>query len=55
MTLQVEWLRWHDPISVVGTPSRSECYGASLRLGAGPVASATRPTPPSDHPPGMGR
>jgi hypothetical protein len=20
-------LRWHDPISVVGAPSRSECYG----------------------------
>ena len=27
MTLQVEGLRWHDPISVVGAPSRSECYG----------------------------
>ena len=27
MTLHVEGLRWHDPISVVGAPSRSECYG----------------------------
>ena len=27
MTLQVEGLRWLDPISVVGAPSRSECYG----------------------------
>ena len=27
MTIQVEGLRWHDPISVVGAPSRSECYG----------------------------
>ena len=27
MILHVEGLRWHDPISVVGAPSRSECYG----------------------------
>ena len=27
MILHVEGLRWHDPISVVGGPSRSECYG----------------------------
>jgi hypothetical protein len=27
MTLHVEGLRWHGPISVVGAPSRSECYG----------------------------
>ena len=27
MTLHVEGLRWHDPISVVGARSRSECYG----------------------------
>ena len=27
MTVHVEGLRWHDPISVVGAPSRSECYG----------------------------
>ena len=27
MTLQVDGLRWHDPISVVGAPSRSERYG----------------------------
>ena len=27
MTLHIEGLRWHDPISVVGAPSRSECYG----------------------------
>ena len=27
MTLHVDGLRWHDPISVVGAPSRSERYG----------------------------
>ncbi len=27
MTLHVEGLRWHGPISDVGAPSRSECYG----------------------------
>jgi hypothetical protein len=27
MTLHVEGLGWHDPISVVGAPNRSECYG----------------------------
>ena len=27
MTLQVEGLRWHDPISVVGAPSHSYGYG----------------------------
>ena len=27
MTLQVEGLRWHGPISVVGTPSHSYGYG----------------------------
>jgi hypothetical protein len=27
MTLHVDGLRWHDPISVVGTLSRSKCYG----------------------------
>ena len=27
MTVHVEGLWWHDPISVVGALSRSECYG----------------------------
>jgi hypothetical protein len=27
MTLHVEGLRWHDPISVVGAPSHSYGYG----------------------------
>ncbi len=27
MILHVDGLRWHDPISVVRAPSRSECYG----------------------------
>ena len=27
ITLQVEGLRWHDPISVVGAPSHSYGYG----------------------------
>jgi hypothetical protein len=27
MSERVEGLGWHDPISFVGAPSRSECYG----------------------------
>ncbi len=47
MTLQVEGLRWHDPISVVGAPSRSECYGvvAPPRSWGRGIRNATHCTP----------
>ena len=48
-------LRWHDPISVVGAPSRSFAMASSHRLGAGAVASATRPTVFLQQPSGLAR
>ena len=52
MTLQVEGLRWHDPISVVGAPSRSECYGvvAPPRIWGRGIRNAAHCTPPTAFP-----
>jgi len=47
MTLHVEGLRWHDSISVVGAPSRGECYGvvAPPRSWGRGIRNAARCTP----------
>jgi hypothetical protein len=46
MTLQVEGLRWHDPIPVVGAPKRSYDYGV-----VAPPRSWDRGIPNVAHPP----
>ncbi len=47
MILHVEGLGWHDPISVVGAPSRSECYGvvAPPRIWGRGIPNAAHCTP----------
>jgi hypothetical protein len=49
MTLHVEGLRWHGPISVVGDPSHSYGYGvvAPPRSWDRGIRNATHCTPPT--------